>query len=69
MGETWIERRIRDAIESGELEPYEEVGEPIAGLDNDPLWWVKQWVERERLRDVRRERAPRREEPRDPVDR
>ncbi len=64
--EPWIERRIREAIESGELEPHEGLGEPIEGLDGDPLWWVKRWIERERLKDLRRERAPRREEPRDP---
>ena len=62
-----MERRIREAIESGELEPREGVGEPIPNLDHDPDWWVKSWVERENLKDdLRRGRVPRREGPRDP---
>lgn len=50
---SWIERIISEAIERGELEPREGVGEPIPDLDDtyDPGWWVKDWVERERLRD------------------
>ena len=68
MGEGWTERLIREAIERGELEPNEGFGEPIEDLDNDPNWWVKKFVKRERLRElVARERAPRREGPRDPV--
>jgi hypothetical protein len=67
MPEYWIDRKIREAIESGELEPHEGLGEPIEGLNNDPYWWVKRWVERERLTELERDRAPRREEPRDPA--
>ncbi len=67
MTEPFVERRIREAIERGELEPREGVGEPIPNLDQDPDWWVKSWVERENLKDdLRRGRAPRREGPRDP---
>ena len=68
MEETWIDRLIREAIENGELEPTEGVGEPIPNLDKayDPNWWVKDWIERERLREYQRGRAPRWEEPRDP---
>lgn len=65
---TWIERLIGEKIESGELEPREGVGEPIDGLDDDPLWWVKRWIERERLDELKRGRAPRWEVPRDPGD-
>ena len=64
--ESWVDRKIREAIESGDLEPHEGVGEPIEDLDNDPYWWVKRWIKRERLRELERERAPRREGPRDP---
>ena len=68
MAGHWSEQLIGEAIERGELEPHEGVGEPIPNLDNDPNWWVKKWIERERLADaLKRERAPRREEPRDPV--
>jgi len=50
--ELWVERLIREAIESGRLEPTEGVGRPIPELDSprDPLWWVRHWVERENLR-------------------
>ncbi len=58
-----MERIIREAIERGELEPGEGVGEPIPDLDNDPDWWVKRWVQREGLKDARRVRRP---EPPDP---
>ncbi len=71
MEETWIDRLIREAIERGELEPTQGVGEPISNLDqtHDPNWWVKEWVERENLRiDLKRGRVPRREAPRDPED-
>ena len=65
----WAERMISEAVERGELEPHEGLGDPILDLDDDPNWWVKQWVERERLRDLSgREGAPRREGPRDPGD-
>ncbi len=67
MEEPFVERRIREAIERGELEPQEGVGEPIPNLDRDPDWWVKRWIERENLKDdLGRGRAPRREGPRDP---
>lgn len=63
----WSERKISEAIERGELDPHEGVGEPIPDLDNDPNWWVKKWIKRERLKEaLGRERAPRREGPRDP---
>jgi hypothetical protein len=69
MEETWIDRLISEATERGELEPHEGVGEPISDLDKtyDPNWWVKSWVERERLKDYRRGRAPRLQRPRDPA--
>jgi hypothetical protein len=69
MDETWIDRLIREATERGELEPREGVGETIPDLDRtyDPNWWVKAWVERENLKEVRRGRAPRWERPRDPA--
>jgi len=47
MAEHWSEQLIREAIERGELEPHEGVGEPIPDLDNDPNWWVKKWFDRE----------------------
>jgi hypothetical protein len=66
----WAERLITEAIERGELDPHEGSGDPILDLDDDPNWWVKKWVEREKLSDLSgRERVPRWEGPRDPGDR
>jgi hypothetical protein len=66
----WAERLITEAIERGELDPHEGVGEPIPDLDDDPNWWVKKWVLRENLKGFSaRGRAPRWEGPRDPGDR
>lgn len=48
-GESVVERQIRLAMERGEFSDLPGQGEPIEGLDEsyDPLWWVKQWAERE----------------------
>jgi len=49
------EKRIREAIEAGELDDLPGLGKPIAGIDEpyDPLWWVKGWMQR-----VEREHGP-----------
>jgi hypothetical protein len=49
--ETWVERRIREAAERGELDNLPGAGKPIADLDkpHDELWWVKQKLRRENL--------------------
>ncbi len=49
--ESWIERQIREAQERGEFENLPGAGKPIPGLDkpHDPLWWVRQLLERENL--------------------
>lgn len=62
MGETWIDRMITEAIEAGDLEPHEGVGERIPDLDRayDPNWWVKDWVEREKLREYERDEREKR---------
>ena len=39
----------------GEFDDLPGAGKPIPNLNDDPLWWVKKFVERERLRDARRE--------------
>lgn len=51
----YVERRIREAIERGEFDDLPGSGQPIPDLNDDPLWWVKKWVERERLKDALRE--------------
>ncbi len=51
-GESVAERRIRQAMERGEFDDLPGAGKPIpgAGEPDDPLWWIRKWVERERLR-------------------
>ncbi len=55
--ESVVERRIREAMERGEFDDLPGAGEPIPGAAEpyDPLWWVKSWIERERLADESRE--------------
>lgn len=52
-----VERRIRDAMARGEFDDLPGAGKPIPDVDveYDPGWWVRKWVERERLRDVGRD--------------
>jgi hypothetical protein len=59
-----VERRIREAMAAGEFDHLPGAGKPIPdlGLEDDPGWWVKKWVERERLRDQLREAGSRRDE-------
>ncbi len=49
--ETVVENRIRQAIEEGKFDDLPGLGKPIPDIDEpyDPLWWVRQWVRRERL--------------------
>ena len=49
--ESWVEEKIRKAQEQGDFDDLRGKGEPISGLDGgyDPLWWVKQLVQREQL--------------------
>jgi hypothetical protein len=49
--ESWVEQQIREARERGAFDDLPGAGKPIAGLDKpyDPLWWVKSWLEREKL--------------------
>jgi hypothetical protein len=58
------ERRIREAMAAGEFDRLPGSGKPIPDLDvgDDPAWWAKRWVRRERLRDLLREVSRRRED-------
>jgi len=49
--ETWIEAQIRAAMEKGAFDNLAGAGKPLPNLDQeyDPLWWVKQLVQREQL--------------------
>ena len=48
-----VERRIREAIERGELDAPSLAGKPIEDVDvqRPPGWWAEQWARRELARD------------------
>ncbi len=49
--ESWVDRQIREAQERGEFDNLPGAGKPLADLGdpNDADWWVRRYVERERL--------------------
>ncbi|MGI8768884.1 MAG: DUF1992 domain-containing protein [Propionibacteriaceae bacterium] len=49
--ETWADRQIREAMERGEFDNLPGAGKPIAGLTGrqDENWWLKNYLERERI--------------------
>ena len=49
--ESWIEAQIRLAQEQGAFDNLPGAGKPLPtiGQEYDPLWWVKQLVQREQL--------------------
>ena len=49
--ESWIEAQIRVAQEQGAFDNLPGAGKPLANIDQayDPMWWVKQLVQREQL--------------------
>jgi Domain of unknown function (DUF1992) len=49
--ESWIDAQIRVAREAGAFDNLPGAGKPIPNLDQayDPLWWVKQLIQRERI--------------------
>jgi DnaJ-like protein len=49
--ETWIDAQIRVAMERGAFDNLPGAGKPLPNLgqEYDPLWWVKQLVQREQI--------------------
>lgn len=49
--ETWVDRQIREAEQRGEFDNLPGAGKPIPGRGepDDELWWLKQYLARERL--------------------
>lgn len=49
--ESWVEAQIRVAQEQGAFDNLPGAGKPLPniGQEYDPLWWVKQLVQREQL--------------------
>lgn len=43
------ERRIRAALDAGELEDLAGAGKPLtgAGRPDDEMWWIRAWVKRQ----------------------
>ena len=53
--ESLVERQIREATERGEFDGLAGTGQPIEGLaqSDDPNWWARSFVERQRSDDAR----------------
>lgn len=51
MSESWIDAQIREAQERGEFDNLPGAGKPIEGLGRreDPNWWLKGYLKREKL--------------------
>jgi hypothetical protein len=49
--ESWIDAQIRVAREGGAFDNLPGAGKPLPNLgqEYDPLWWVKQLIQRERI--------------------
>lgn len=47
--ETWIDKQIREATERGAFDNLPGAGQPIPDLDDDEMWWVKQYLRRNNL--------------------
>lgn len=49
--ESWVERQIREATERGEFDNLPGAGRPLPGLNgrDQEDWWVKSFLERERI--------------------
>ena len=48
----WVELQVQRAIERGEFDELPGSGKPLPPLDNDPDWWLKKLIERERITGV-----------------
>lgn len=53
MYESFVDRRIREAMERGEFDDLPGAGKPIpgAGRPHEPNWWIKSLLDRERSDD------------------
>ena len=49
--ENWVDRQIREAQERGDFDNLPGAGKPLGDLGdpNDAEWWVRRYIEREKL--------------------
>ena len=49
--ESWIDQQIREAREAGHFDNLPGAGKPLPNVADgyDPLWWIKQLVQREQI--------------------
>ena len=49
--ESWVDRQIREAQERGDFDNLPGAGKPLGDLGdpNDAEWWVRRYIEREKL--------------------
>lgn len=48
----WVDLQVQKAIERGDFDNLPGQGKPLPPLDDDPDWWLKRLVERERITGV-----------------
>ena len=48
----WVDLQVQKAIERGEFDNLPGAGKPLPPLDDDPNWWLKKLIERERITGV-----------------
>lgn len=48
--EPFVDRIVREAMESGEFDDLPGTGQPLPGRGkvDDQMWWVRSWLERNR---------------------
>ena len=45
----WVDLQVQRAIERGEFDDLPGQGKPLPPMDDDPNWWLKKLIEREKI--------------------
>ena len=48
----WVDLQVQRAIERGEFDDLPGAGKPLPPMTDDPDWWVKKLIEREKITGV-----------------
>jgi len=48
----WVDLQVQRAIERGDFDDLPGKGKPLPPMDDDPNWWLKKLIERERITGV-----------------